>query len=99
MRRNYYEFLVVKLKLSLQKFYCRNRDHTLYAYRWCIIVIVIASSLVDRVLEPGRVKPNTMHLVFVSSQLSTRLFQKRIVRARFNVYVFLQLKANFIFSY
>jgi len=26
MRRNYYVFLVVKLKLSLQKFYCRNPD-------------------------------------------------------------------------
>ena len=46
--------------------------NTLNAYCWYIIVIVIASSLVDRVLEPGRVKPNTMHLVFVSSQLSTQ---------------------------
>ena len=46
--------------------------NTLYAYRWCIMVIVLALSPVDRVLEPGRVKPNTMHLVFVSSQLSTQ---------------------------
>jgi hypothetical protein len=37
------------------------------------MVSVLASSVVDRGFEPGRVKPKTIKLVFVASSLSTRL--------------------------
>jgi hypothetical protein len=37
-----------------------------------VIVSLLATSAVDRGFEPGRVKPKTMKLVFVTSPLSTQ---------------------------
>ena len=36
------------------------------------MVSVLASSVVDRGFEPGRIKPKTIQLVFVASPLSTQ---------------------------